>query len=160
MFSVLTSMGRVEGESLLDLFAGSGALGIEGLSRGAARAVFVDSSPDALRVVRSNLAVLGPEAPPAEVVRSDALRYLAAAGWFDLVFADPPYGFALWPQTLALLRTRTGLLVAELGAGEESPFGVESGWETVKVRRYGGTVLMIARPGETVPAHGTGEGEN
>jgi len=77
---------------VLDLFAGSGALGIEALSRGAQSAVFVDSSSLAVAAVSKNLAELGVE---AEVRRLDAVRWLAAAaGPYDLVFADPPYDLA------------------------------------------------------------------
>ena len=91
MFSIL---GPLAGLRVLDLFAGSGALGIEALSRGASEAVFVDSDRDAVAVVRANLAGLGVE---AAVHRSDALRFLDGLGdglRFDLVFVDPPYDSA------------------------------------------------------------------
>src|SRR5690349_20918096 len=74
LFSILGD--RVEGARVLDLFAGSGALGLEALSRGAASATFVDSAPAAIRAVKANLAALGAE---AEVVRADALRWLRGA---------------------------------------------------------------------------------
>lgn len=139
---MLTSLDRIEGASVLDLFAGSGALGIECLSRGADRAVLVDSNPEAVSVIRQNLEVLGPDAARATVVRADALRYLAGAPRFDLVLADPPYGFEGWPELLGLLVGRCGLLVAETG----SPMDPGPGWETVKVKSYGGTVVCIAQP--------------
>ena len=89
LFSIL---GPVDGLRVLDLFAGSGALGIEALSRGAASATFVDSSSQAVAAVRRNLEALGVE---GEVGRRDALRWLAGAeGPYDLVFADPPYDLA------------------------------------------------------------------
>ena len=139
---MLTSLDRVEGATVLDLYAGSGALGIESLSRGAAGVVFVDSSPEAVETIRHNLGVLGPERTRAEVVRSDVLRYVADAPRFDLVLADPPYSFDRWPELLGLLVGRTDLLVAETG----SPMDPGPGWETVKVKRYGGTVVCIAQP--------------
>jgi 16S rRNA (guanine966-N2)-methyltransferase len=90
LFSILGT--RVEGAEVLDLFAGSGALGLEALSRGAARATFVDSAPAAVRALRANLAALGAD---AEVVRADALRWMRAASGrerqYSLVFLDPPY---------------------------------------------------------------------
>ena len=87
--AVFSILGSMEGLRVLDLFAGSGALGIEALSRGAAEAVLVDSAPGAVAAVRRNLAELGAE---AQVLRQDALRWLAGAeGEYDLVFADPPY---------------------------------------------------------------------
>ncbi len=83
----------VPGARVLDLFAGSGALGLEALSRGAAHAVFVENAPGPLRTLRANLDALGAGAR-ATLLRTDALRYAAGLerGAFDLAFADPPYG--------------------------------------------------------------------
>jgi 16S rRNA (guanine966-N2)-methyltransferase len=140
---MLTSMDAVADAAVLDLFAGSGALGIEALSRGAASAVFVDDDPAAVTAIRTNLAVLGPDAGVrASVIRTDALRYAATAPRVDLVLVDPPYGFDGWSALLASLSGRTGVLVAETGAEWEP--GPE--WETVKVRRYGGTVVTVVQP--------------
>lgn len=142
MFSMLASMDAVEGADVIDLFAGSGALGIEALSRGAARAVLVDTSPAAVAAMRANLGVLGDRAGRAEVVRSDVLRYLDRASKVDLVFADPPYDFSGWPVLLERLEGLAGLVVAETGARwEPGPR-----WETVKVKTYGGTVVTVVAP--------------
>lgn len=146
VFDVLSAMDRIEGSVVLDLFAGSGALGIECLSRGAESAVMVDHAPAAVAAIRQNLAVLGADGERATVVRADALSYAAGAARFDLVLADPPYGFERWSELLERLVSRTGLLVAETSA---SPWSPGDGWETVKVKRYGGTVVSIAQP---VPA--------
>src|SRR5919198_3496765 len=90
LFSILGD--RVGGARVLDLFAGSGALGIEALSRGAAEATFVDSAPAAIRAVKANLEALGAE---AEVRRADARRFLGGASGDarqdDLVLLYPPY---------------------------------------------------------------------
>jgi 16S rRNA (guanine966-N2)-methyltransferase len=95
LFSIL---GPLDGISVLDLFAGSGALGIEALSRGAGGAAFVDSSPAALKALRGNLARLGVDASRATVARSDWRGFLrkaaARGGRWDLVFCDPPYRLA------------------------------------------------------------------
>ncbi len=95
LFSILGSADAVTDARVLDLFAGSGALGIEALSRGAAEAVFVDSSTAAIGAIKRNLAALGLS---AEVRRQRALVYLQAARGrrrqYDLVFLDPPYGHA------------------------------------------------------------------
>jgi 16S rRNA (guanine966-N2)-methyltransferase len=143
MFSMLTSMHAVEGAAVLDLYAGSGALGIEALSRGAASAVFVDDDRAAVAAIRANLEVLGADgAGRATVVRADAARYVAGAPQVDLVLVDPPYRFDGWAGLLQPLAGRTGLLVAETGAAwQPGP-----GWETVKVRRYGGTVVTVVQP--------------
>jgi 16S rRNA (guanine966-N2)-methyltransferase len=89
LFSIL---GDVAGARVLDLYAGSGALGIEALSRGAESATFVDKDPRALAAIRRNLEAVGAE---GEVKRRDALGFLAAAGGrYDLVLIDPPYDSA------------------------------------------------------------------
>jgi 16S rRNA (guanine966-N2)-methyltransferase len=92
LFSIL---GTVDGLRVLDLYAGSGALGIEALSRGAASATFVDSARPALAAIRANLDAIDGE---GEVVASDAIEWLRGAGQreprFDLVFCDPPYDAA------------------------------------------------------------------
>jgi 16S rRNA (guanine966-N2)-methyltransferase len=86
LFSIL---GDVSGARVLDLYAGSGALGIEALSRGAESAVFVERDPRAATAIRRNLDALGVE---QDVIRQDVLRFLARGeGTFDLVFCDPPY---------------------------------------------------------------------
>jgi len=155
IFSILTSMDMVEGAVMLDLFAGSGALGIEALSRGAAAVTFVDSDVAAQRTIRANLAVLGDAESRAAVVRDDALRYCARAPKVDVVLADPPYTFGSWSALLALLATRTEVLVAETGARwEPGP-----GWETVKERKYGSTVVTIAQPVPRPQASVRQEGE-
>jgi 16S rRNA (guanine966-N2)-methyltransferase len=93
LFSILGD--RVAGARVLDLFAGSGALGLEALSRGAAEATFVDSAPAAVRALRANLDALGAQ---GVVRRQDVLRFLdgarSQARDYDLVFLDPPYRLA------------------------------------------------------------------
>ncbi len=90
--AVFSMLGSVEGLRVLDLFAGSGALGIEAASRGAAGVTLVETDQRALDAIRQNLDAVGLE---AEVVRRDALAYLSAGGGpFDLVFVDPPYSSA------------------------------------------------------------------
>ena len=87
--ALFSMLGQLAGARVLDLYAGSGALGLEALSRGAASALFVDRDPRAAAAIAANLDSLGVD---AEVRRQDALRYLSGAtGAFDLVFCDPPY---------------------------------------------------------------------
>ena len=90
----------VPGRRVLDLFAGTGQLGIEALSRGARECVFVDNSQASLALVRKNLELCGMK---AEVVRMDALAYLEQCGKFDLVFIDPPYHAGLYHDVLQKL---------------------------------------------------------
>ncbi len=142
MFSMLTSMDAIEGARVLDLYAGSGALGIEALSRGAESVVFVDDNPTAVAAVRANLEVLGEVAARASVVQADALQYAAGTSGVDLALVDPPYSFAAWGALLRALVGRAELLVAETGRDWEP--GPE--WETVKVKRYGGTVVTVVQP--------------
>jgi 16S rRNA (guanine(966)-N(2))-methyltransferase RsmD len=97
----------IAGRRVLDLFAGTGAVGIEALSRGAARAVFVERDRDALRALRGNLAALGVPREAARIVAGDAASVLASLAGseppFDLVFLDPPYAGDLASKLLARL---------------------------------------------------------
>ena len=139
LFSIL---GDVAGTRVLDLFAGSGALGIEALSRGAASAVFVESDVRAAAVIRRNLETLGSE---AEVRRQDALRYLAVAeGTFDLVFLDPPYDHASrlagpLAERLPSLLTDAGRIVTE--SNKRMP--LELSLPLLRERTYGDTRIAV-----------------
>src|SRR5262245_43519940 len=97
----------IAGARVLDLFAGTGAVGIEALSRGAARVVFVEKDQAALRALRANLAALGASRAAARVMAGDVLRVLADLAPheepFDLVFIDPPYTTSLAGRALAAL---------------------------------------------------------
>ena len=146
LFSVLGD--RVRGARVLDLFAGSGALGIEALSRGAAEATFVDSAPGAIRAVKANLDMLGAE---AEVRRADVRRFLgsarAAARQYDLVFLDPPYRLAgrLGGELTAALPAVLApgaVVVAE--SDRRDP--LELGLPILDERRYGDTLITIHGP--------------
>lgn len=140
VFATVGSYMDIEGATVLDLFAGTGALGIEALSRGAGGAVFVDHDRRAVAAVRSNLASTG--LGPGEVHQADVLRWLdrTASGPFDLVFADPPYRWTEWPELLARLDGR--LLVLE--AASELPLGERL--ELLKVKRYGDTFVTLTMP--------------
>ena len=87
----------IEGRRVLDLFAGTGQLGIECLSRGAREAVFIDADRDAVKIVRENLKTCGFSAP---VLQQDALSFLNNCGKFDLIFIDPPYDAGLYDPVL------------------------------------------------------------
>lgn len=138
VFNALGSMGAVVGASVLDLFAGSGALGIEALSRGAASATFVDSSAAATRAITENLSATGLDGV-ARVVRSDAWSYLAGNDEVvDLALLDPPYRFDRWDELLAVVPAR--LVVIE----SDRPVEVGPGAVVQRERRYGGTVVTIA----------------
>jgi 16S rRNA (guanine966-N2)-methyltransferase len=132
---------EIPGARVLDLFAGSGALGLEALSRGAEHALFVEQAPAALASLKANIAALG-AAERAEVVRADALRYAAdlEPGAFDLAFADPPYGKGLAEELARLFAQRAfaGLLCIEHGTGDEMPE-----LPGARTRRYGDTLLTF-----------------
>ena len=136
IFSSLESMDAVQGSAVLDLFCGSGALGIEALSRGATSATFVDSDAAAIAAVRANLASTG--LTGGEVVRADAVRWLEGGAAFDLALADPPYSFNEWSDVFS--RLRADVVVAE----SDRELDVPSPWLIVRVKRYGGTVVHLA----------------
>lgn len=130
---------ELPGARVLDLFAGSGALGLEALSRGAAHATFVETAPPALRALQANIEKLD-AGGAATVVRQDALRYAAGleAGAFDIVLADPPYGQgdAARLAGLFLERRFARMLWLEHRADEALPAG-----PGIRTRRYGETAL-------------------
>ncbi len=124
VFSMLESLGVDWSLTrVADIFAGSGSLGIEALSRGGQEAVFVEKAAQAAALIRSNLEALGVEKRRYAVVKADALRWLEGGrGPFSLVFIDPPYGKDLLLPALGLLLERQGLapdglICAEVEAG-------------------------------------------
>jgi 16S rRNA G966 N2-methylase RsmD len=189
-FAMLDSLGVLDGARVWDLFAGSGAMGIEALSRGAAHATFVEQTKGAVSATRANLAALGYGSSRATVVCGDVLSWVAhmadrgrrgATGarpvppgavprgtmppgavprgtmppgavprgttatvdelMVDLVTADPPYAWDGWRALLDSLAPIRPLVVAETGAELDLP----EGWEALRSKRYGGTVVTLAR---------------
>jgi len=148
--AVFSMLGTVEGEEVLDLFAGTGALGIEALSRGAKRAVFVERDRGALEALAGNLRALGLSEDEAEVRRGEALDVLrsarARAETYDLVLIDPPYrrasdlGRELSVALASLLAPEARVVVE---SDRRAP--LELPWEIVKERRYGDTSITIHR---------------
>jgi len=138
VFSILWSMGVLEECRVIDLFAGSGAMGIEALSRGAVEATFVDIDAKVCDCVRSNLALLGLDSPGIRVVSADACMWEIAAGSpVDIIFCDPPYSFNAWGLLLRRLDSR--LLVAESTGKVEPP----ANWDVVKIRDFGTSVVTV-----------------
>jgi 16S rRNA (guanine966-N2)-methyltransferase len=140
---------RLVGARVLDAFAGSGALGLEALSRGAAHATFLDTDADAVRLIGENLRKLG-EAANAKVVRADAARPppSRADEACDVVFLDPPYRSGLAVPALAALADsgwlKPGAIVAvELASTED--LAPPAGFEALDERRYGAARIAILR---------------
>lgn len=147
VFNALESMGAVEGARVLDGYAGSGALGIEALSRGATHVTFVDADAGARQVVTDNLHVLDLD-DRAAVMGGDgtaAVERPPEGGW-DLVLLDPPYAFEGWSGLLASVRDNLadgGIAVVESDDVLELPEGLYA----IRTRRYGGTVVLFATCG-------------
>jgi 16S rRNA (guanine966-N2)-methyltransferase len=142
IFDVLEARGLVEGRTMLDLFAGSGALGIEALSRGAASCTFVDSDRRAVDAIEQNLASLELTSRPGErvvrVVQRDALSYLRGSGVsVEVALVDPPYRFEGWAELLRELRADHAVL--EHG----SPIEVTAAFHILRTYRYGGTLVTL-----------------
>lgn len=135
MFNALGSTGVLEGAIVADLYAGSGAIGIEALSRGADRCVFVERDRTALAALRSNLDTLA-LTDRSRVLASDALA-VAPTVDADIVIADPPYDFDAWDRLLGSLRA--DLVVAESGRAVDPP----DGWTVTRSKRYGRTWLTF-----------------
>jgi 16S rRNA (guanine966-N2)-methyltransferase len=141
VFNALGSLDLIRDAVVVDLYAGTGALGIEALSRGAASCTFIERDRTALRTLRGNLAHLGLQ-DRATVLAGDA-RVLAPGVPADVVLADPPYGFDAWPELLAAVRA--DFVVAESARAIEPP----PGWDAVRSKRYGRTwVTFLERTSE------------
>jgi 16S rRNA (guanine966-N2)-methyltransferase len=144
VFNMVESRGGVEGATVLDLFAGTGALGIEALSRGADHATFVERDRHAAALVQANLDALG-FADRAGVVRSDVMRRLDALPAVDVAFVDPPYAFDEWGPLLDALRADLAVLESdrELDLGER--------WRLLRCKHYGSTVVLVAQLAPDTP---------
>ncbi|WP_172328837.1 16S rRNA (guanine(966)-N(2))-methyltransferase RsmD [Mangrovicoccus sp. HB161399] len=127
----------IEGAQVLDLFAGTGALGLEALSRGAAGAVFVESGRVGQRLIRANLKLLGAD---AQLVGRDATRLGPAEAACSLVFLDPPYGRGLGARALQAALEGGWIAPGALVVWEESaPQPAPEGFALLEERRYGDT---------------------
>ncbi|MHB1295440.1 MAG: 16S rRNA (guanine(966)-N(2))-methyltransferase RsmD [Anaerolineae bacterium] len=139
----------IEGATFLDLFAGTGGVGIEALSRGAERAVFLDLSRKAIATLRKNLETTG-LSDRAEIIAGDAFRYLAQAPSdlaFDYVYVAPPQYEDLWARALLALHEKPilapdGLIIVQIFPKEFHPVDTPS-FELVDERHYGSTALLF-----------------
>jgi len=142
LFTMLeANLGGLEGLRVADVACGSGALGIEALSRGAAGCAFVDLAAASLRTARANVAAVGLGHLPVSFVRADLLAWAARqrAGAFDLVLVDPPYAWDGWSELLDGLAGVTATVAAE----SDREIATPSGWASLRTRRYGGTVVSV-----------------
>lgn len=139
VFNALASRGLVDGARAADLFAGSGALGLEALSRGAEHCTFVERDRLALQALQDNLRELG-VAERATVITGDVLASTHRLAAVDLAFADPPYGYDGWPELLQLVHAAgVTTLVAESDHEVDAP----PGWSVSRSKRYGRTWITI-----------------
>ena len=151
LFDILA--GDVRGTRFLDLFAGTGSIGIEALSRGAVTATFVELGPEALRCVRENLAITG-FTNRAEVLRTDAFRFLSAAHTtgrrFDIVYVAPPQYKGMAARALSQLDATPvtdpgGLIIAQVHPTERAELAglTLHHLQLYDERRYGSTLLLF-----------------
>lgn len=143
VFNALDSLGAVHGARVLDAYAGSGALGVEALSRGAEHVTFVEADAAARTVVAANLAATRLQ-DRADVVGGDGARAVGRGPW-DLVLLDPPYAFDAWPALLADVLAGLapdGIAVLESDRAVPLPEGLHG----VREKQYGGTVVTFASP--------------
>jgi 16S rRNA (guanine966-N2)-methyltransferase len=160
IFNALDARDLTKGAVVLDLFAGSGALSMEALSRGAHSATLVESDRRAVESIRENAVSLGFLAQTT-IIRSDVSRWLTGGSALSLaptlVVADPPYEWTEWDVVLANLPASVRCLVAESG----SPLGEKAGWESIREQRYGGTVVTMLIPTTTpIPDPSENSSEN
>jgi 16S rRNA (guanine966-N2)-methyltransferase len=137
IFNMLSSLGRLDGAEVLDLFAGSGSFGIESLSRGAHHVTFVEQNRTAVTTIRSNLDLLD-FADRATVETTPVESALAGLEPVDLAFCDPPYAWDGWAELLARIPART------LVAHADRPIELVDPWLELRSRSYGRAQILIA----------------
>lgn len=151
LFSIIESRGQTwPGTEVLDIFAGSGALGLEALSRGAQSALFVEKAARACAIIRQNISALNIAPHKAGVIRGDALTFIRKKSQqkFDLVFVDPPYGLGLVEPCLdgliksGLIRPG-GLISAEVEARIQPELNYPQDLELIVDRHFGQTRIII-----------------
>lgn len=144
LFNVLAHTGVIDGARVLDLFAGTGALGLEALSRGASHATFVDDGRVAQGLIRRNID-LTRSADQATLLRRDAIRIPANPETpCDLVFLDPPYGKCLGEQALDAAEAGGWIAPGALIVWEENaPMPVPDGYDLHDARKYGDTYITL-----------------
>ena len=149
LFSILfTRLGSLSGLRVLDLYAGTGAMGLEALSRGAATALLIDKGPQSARLIPDNLRACAMEAR-GSFRRGNVLQVLTSLGPspFDLIFLDPPYGQGLVEQTLSLIDSRGllavgGVICAESERHSGIPAAIGS-LSRIDERSYGSTAVHL-----------------
>ena len=137
IFNSLHSYGLVESRSFLDLFSGTGSLGIEALSRGAKSAVFIDHHAEAIDCIILNVEELN-YGSTSKILKTDALSFLERDDYFDVALLDPPYKYEHWGTLLK--RVNAHSIVIE----SSEQVTLESDWEIIKSQKYGQTNLLIA----------------
>ncbi len=161
IFNVLRTQLRLEGARVLDLFAGSGALGIEALSRGAAQVTLVESHGRTAGVIKTNLKRLGIDAQAARVITAPVESWLAKskpAAPFSLVLLDPPYDYSDHDRLLALLASAPAVsadAVIVLETGRDRSLAPPSSLDLIRTKRYGDTKVSFFRkiPPESTREH-------
>ena len=153
LFDVLRP--RIDGLAMLDLFAGSGGVGIEALSQGAESCVFLDLAAKAVATIKKNLASTG-LADRARVRQVDALKFLKATdASFDLIYVAPPQYKGLWVEAMTLIAGRpsllrsgddSGMVIAQIDPREYQPLVLENLRET-RQKRYGNSLLVFYETG-------------
>ncbi|MGR3802983.1 16S rRNA (guanine(966)-N(2))-methyltransferase RsmD [Marinibacterium profundimaris] len=144
LFSMLTHLDAIDGARVLDLFAGTGALGLEALSRGAEHVTFVDSGRKALSLIKDNVSLLGC-GDEVEVIARDVLK-LGPGPACDLVFLDPPYGRDLGAKALLAAAAAGRIDPGALIVWEEAqPMAAPDGFDLDDHRRYGDTHVTLLR---------------
>ena len=137
IFNSLHSYGLVEDLHYLDLFAGTGSLGLEALSRGANSVVFVANNELSVNTVTQNLQRLG-FIGKAEIRRQDAMTYLKESREFDVAILDPPYEFKLWDQLLSQIKSKVVVIESSQN------INLDESWVIIKEQSYGQSNVQIA----------------
>ena len=141
VFNSLRSFDLIDDRHFFDLFAGSGALGLEAISRGAKSATFVDRRKVCIEVIQENIEALG-FGDVTDVRHCDYLQVLPTTTKNDIVLLDPPYNFADWDYLLSHLSAEAAVIEAE------NEIALPESWRSIKVKKYGSTFVNIVVPAD------------
>ncbi len=150
VFDVFGSRVEIAGTRFLDLYAGTGAVGIEALSRGAARAIFVERDVPTIEILRSNLELVGVGSDEAEVIDGPVASARIPSGGVDLAFADPPFRAGLLGEALSAMRAALapgGWVILQAAREEEPPSDGAPEFSPDRSYRHGATTLWLYRKG-------------
>ncbi|MDR1168009.1 MAG: 16S rRNA (guanine(966)-N(2))-methyltransferase RsmD [Heliobacteriaceae bacterium] len=138
VFNTLQSLTDFNGKTFLDMYAGSGIMGLEALSRGFSKAVFIEDNPQVIKVLKTNLSTFQPLSP-STLLTGDSLKTAPKLGEFDVIYIDPPYFSGIYEQSLQAVKSIAGNIVILEHVNEVN----YAGYKLIKRKKYGNKLITF-----------------